>query len=108
MTITRKNKIIVAVALTKDARDSLLERVLSDAGFARIPSDARKLISRSIQDVDLDGCFFVAAADYRFGYSDLINQRLIRMAMQGIPVFISAKIIPNHYLQFCEVIYPEL
>lgn len=89
----------------KARRDELLSKLIIAAGMAKLPSTAKQIISRSISDVDLDTCFFVAVQDFNFSRSHLITQKLIRMAIQGIPVFVSAKHIPNQVLQFCEVYY---
>lgn len=103
--IERKCKIIVAQGNDKARRDELLSKLIIAAGMAKLPSTAKQIVSRSISDVDLDTCFFVAVQDFNFSRSHLITQKLIRMAIQGIPVFVSAKHIPNQVLQFCEVYY---
>ncbi|MBE6224138.1 MAG: hypothetical protein IJN06_07065 [Bacteroidales bacterium] len=103
--IERKCKIMVAQSNDRGRREELLGKMLVGAGMAKLPSTAKQIISRSISDVDLDTCFFVAVQDFNFSRSHLITQKLIRMAIQGIPVFVSAKHIPNQVLQFCEVYY---
>lgn len=107
MRLQRKNKVMVALTADKDARDRLLQEMLVDAGFCKITSDARKIISKSIYDIDVDTAFFVAAADFRFNENHVVSQRLIRMALVGIPVFISTKHVPNQYQPFCEIIFPR-
>ena len=101
--LERKCKIMVAQGNDKARREELLLKMIVAAGMAKLPSTARQIVSRSISDVDLDTCFFVAVQDFNFNRSHLITQKLIRMAIQGIPVFVSAKHIPNPMLQFCEV-----
>ncbi|MBR4094708.1 MAG: hypothetical protein IKK23_04825 [Bacteroidales bacterium] len=103
--IERKCKIMVAQSNDKGRREELLLKMIIAAGMAKLPSTARQIVSKSILDVDLDTCFFVAVHDFNFSRSHLITQKLIRMAIQGVPVFISAKHIPNQVLQFCEVYY---
>lgn len=103
--IERKCKIMVAQSNDKVRRDELLTKMIIAAGMAKLPSTARQIISKSVSDVDLDTCFFVAVQEFNFSRSHLITHKLIRMAMQGIPVFVSAKHIPNQVLQFCEVFY---
>ena len=103
--IERKCKIMVAQSNDKTRRDELLIQMIVAAGMAKLPSTARQIISKCISDVDLDTCFFVAVQEFNFSRSHLITHKLIRMAMQGIPVFVSAKHIPNQVLQFCEVFY---
>jgi len=107
MRLQRKNRVMVALATEKDTRNRLLQEMMVNAGFCKISSDARKIIEKGINDVDLDTAFFIAAYDFRFNESHVISQRLIRMAMQGVPVFISTKHVPNQYLQFCEIIFPQ-
>ena len=96
---------MVAQNNDKMRRDELLSKLIIAAGMAKLPSTAKQIVSRSISDVDLDTCFFVAVQDFNFTRSHLITHKLIRMAIQGIPVFVSAKHIPNSVLQFCEVYY---
>lgn len=96
---------MVAQSNDKARRDELLTKMIIAAGMAKLPSTARQIISKSVSDVDLDTCFFVAVQEFNFSRSHLITHKLIRMAMQGIPVFVSAKHIPNQVLQFCEVFY---
>lgn len=103
--IERKCRIMVAQSNDKARREELLLKMLVGAGMAKLPSTAKHIVTRSISDVDLDTCFFVAVQDFNFSRSHLITQKLIRMAIQGIPVFVSAKHIPNQVLQFCEVYY---
>ena len=96
---------MVAQSNDKGRREELLLKMIVAAGMAKLPSTAKQIVSKSILDVDLDTCFFVAVQDFNFSRSHLITQKIIRMAIQGIPVFISAKHIPNQVLQFCEVYY---
>ncbi len=96
---------MVAQSNDKSRREELLLKMIVAAGMAKLPSTAKQIVSRCISDVDLDTCFFVAVQEFNFSRSHLITQKLIRMAIQGIPVFISAKHIPNQVLQFCEVYY---
>lgn len=108
MRVERKNKIIVAVAADKQTRDKLLQSLLVAAGFAKITSDAKKIISVSINDIDIDSALFIAAYDINFAKSDMLTQRLIRLALMGVPVLVSAKKIPNQVLPFCDIHYFEI
>lgn len=101
--LERKYKIIVAQSNDKVRRDELLLKLLMAAGMAKLPSTAKHLVAKSISDLDLDTCFFVAVQDFNFTRSHLITNKLIRLSLQGVPVFLSAKHIPNQVLQFCEV-----
>lgn len=102
-TIERKFKIMVAQSNDRGRREELLLKMIVAAGLAKLPSTAKHIVSKSISDIDLETCFFVAVQDFNFSRSHLVTHQLIRMAMQGIPVFVSAKHIPNQVLQFCEV-----
>lgn len=107
MRLKRKHKIIVACANDKIVRQKLLCELLVDAEFARITSDAMKICKSKIDDCNLDNAFFVAVSDFNFSSSHVITHRLLRMALQGIPVFVAAKNVPNQFIQFCEISYPE-
>lgn len=103
MKLHRQHKIMVAYSVDRDRRDAILARMLTRAGFAITPGQAKSIIRPNISDIDLETCFFVAVSNFNFSRSHLITQTLIRMAMAGIPVFISTRHIPNHLLQFCDV-----
>lgn len=107
MRLKRKNKIIVACSIDKVLRQRLLCELLVDAEFARISSDAAKICKTRVDDANLDNAFFVAVSDFNFQSSHVITHRLLRMAIQGIPVFLACKNVPNQFLQFCEIFYPE-
>ena len=99
-TIERKYKIMVVQSNDRGRREELLLQMIVAAGLAKLPSTAKQIVSKSISDIDLETCFFVAVQDFNFRRSHLVTHQLIRMAMQGIPVFVSAKHIPNQVLQF--------
>ena len=105
MKIKRTYRIIVALSSSKEQGIELLAESLVSAGLAAIKSDAKKIIKKSISDVNLDDCFIVACS-HDFRRSALVNSRLIRMAIAGTPVFLSCKTVPDQLLQFCDVIYP--
>lgn len=108
MKLNRKNKIIVASALDKTLRDKLLCELLVDAGFAKISSDAAKIIKHKLDDCDLDKAFFIAVYDFKFTDSHVLTHRLLNMSLHGVPIFIGCKNIPNQYAPFCEIFYPEI
>lgn len=105
--IERKYKIIAAVSNDRIRREELLCSLIVAAGMARTPGAAKQIISRSISDLSLETCFFVAVQNFNFCRSHLITQKLVRLALQGVPVFLSVRNIPNQILQFCEVYYAE-
>lgn len=105
MKIRRTYRIVVALSSSKEKGADLLAECLVAAGLASIKSDAKKIIKKSIADVDMDDCFIVACP-HDFRRSALVNTRLIRMAVSGTPVFLSCKTVPDPLLQFCDIIYP--
>lgn len=107
MKLKRKYKMMVAFANDKVVRQKLLCELLVDAEFARITSDALKICKSKVDDCNLDTAFFVAVSDFNFQASHVITHRLIHLSLQGVPVFIGCKTIPNQFLQFCEIYYPE-
>lgn len=85
----------------------MLCQALVSAGFAQINSDAGKVIKHSITEVDLDGCFFIAVDHYDFSRNNAVNNRLIRLALSGVPVFLGSRNVPNTISSFCNLIFPE-
>lgn len=107
-TIQRNYLINVVVSQDKDIAIKMLSKCLVAAGFTAIASDAKKIISKSIYDVELDGCFFVAVSRCDLGKCPvIIVHKLMRMALSGIPVFITSRNVPVWACPFCNVIYPE-
>lgn len=104
MNLRRSNKIIAVIGTDKKKRAELFCDVIVAAGMARIRSDAVKIASKSVSDIDLDGAFIVLVSNFSFSESDYITGKLIRMALMGIPVIVGVSRIPNALLQFCEVI----
>ena len=104
--LTRNYKINAVVTSDRDRAAKTLCMALVRAGFAAVPSDAKKIISPDVSALDLDGCFFVALSSYDWKKSDYVNSQLIRMAISGVPVFLCCRNVPNEMLQFCSTISP--
>lgn len=104
MNLRRTNKIITVVGTDKKRRlDIFLDAIIA-AGLARIRSDAGKIAFKSVSDIDLDGAFVILLSNFSFTESDYVSQKLVRLALMGVPVIVGVSKIPNQYLQFCEVI----
>ena len=53
MTIKKENKIMVIIAPTADDREQLMSRLAVRLGFAKVPSDGKKIIHTDIYSIDL-------------------------------------------------------
>lgn len=105
--LKKGNKIYVVVSPDPDIRMHMLSRLAVRLGFARIPSDAEKIISYGIADVDLATAYFVFCRDYSFRGAVITNQRLYEMAARGICVAVGVRRIPREYQFICQALYPE-
>jgi len=95
---------VAVIGTDRKRRLDLFLDTITAAGLARIRSDAAKIAYKSVSDIDLDGAFVVLASNFSFTDSDYVSQKLVRLAMMGVPVIVGVSKIPNQYLQFCEVI----
>lgn len=105
--IKKENKIHVVVAPTPEEREQLIARLAVRLGFARVPSDAIKIISRDIHSVDLSTAYFVLCSSYYFRGAIITNQRLYELAARGICVLVGVKSIPREYEMITQVYYPS-
>lgn len=105
--IKKSNKIFAVVSPDPDERMRMLSRLAVSLGFARIPSDAEKIIHLGIGDYDLATSYFVFCRDYSFRGAVLTNQKLYEMAARGICVAIGVRYVPREYQFLCESFYPE-
>ena len=62
MPIKKENKIMVIVAPSADDRELLISRLAVRLGFAKVPSDAKKIIRKDIYSVDLATAILCYAA----------------------------------------------
>lgn len=102
----KQNKIIVVVDPTLKNRRETIGRLLVDMGFARIKTDAAKLIRSSPHDFDLQSAYFVVADNYNLRSSPLTTQRLLEMACRGMAVVVGSRSLPREFEFCCQVIYP--
>ncbi len=105
--LKKDNKIFVVVSPDPDERMRMLTRLAVRLGFARIPSDAEKIVELSIADCNLQTSYFILCRDYNFRGAVITNQRLYEMAARGICVALGARSIPREYQFICQVFYPE-
>lgn len=105
--LKKENKIYVCISPDPDIRMKMLSRLAVRIGFARIPSDAEKIVSLGIGDIDLSRAYFVFCRDYSFRGAVLTNQRLYEMAARGICVAVGARYVPREYQFICQALYPE-
>ena len=57
---------MVIVAPSADDRELLISRLAVRLGFAKVPSDAKKIIRKDIYSVDLATAYFVLCSNYSF------------------------------------------
>lgn len=103
----RSNKIMVVISPDHELRERMIKRLLVSVGFACTPSDAGKLIRKSVHDIDLSEVFFVCASLYNFRESPITTQRLYELAARGIAVIVGVRKIPPEFEFFCSTYYPE-
>lgn len=105
--ISKEHKILVAVAPTIEEQERLMARLAVRFGLARIPSDAMKLISHDVYDIDLSTAYFVMASGYNFRGATITNQRLYELAARGLLVLVGAKRIPREYEFICRAFFED-
>ena len=99
-------KIIVCLAEREEQRIEMIAKLLVEHHFARIKSDAKKIIRQSPYDIDLAGAYFVAASSFNFRTSANTAQRLFEMALRGNLILLGARKVPPEMEFLCEVYYP--
>lgn len=107
MTIKKENKIMVVIAQTSDERELLISRLAVRLGFAKVPSDAKKIIRKDIYSIDLPTAYFVLCNNYNFRGSIVTTQRLYELAARGICVVVGVKSLPREYELIAQVFYPD-
>ena len=107
MPIKKENKIMVIVAPSADDRELLISRLAVRLGFAKVPSDAKKIIRKDIYSVDLATDYFVLCSNYSFRSSIITTQRLYERAARGICVVVGVKSLPREYELISQVFYPD-
>lgn len=107
MTIKKENKIMVVIAQSADDRELLISRLAVRLGFAKVPSDAKKIIRKDIYSIDLPTAYFILCNNYNFRGSIVTTQRLYELAARGICVVVGVKSLPREYELISQVFYPD-
>lgn len=98
---------MVAVSPDTEVRKKMLARIAVNYGFARIHSDAAKIVCNDIRSIDLSTAYFVLCDNYNFRGATLTNQRLYEMAARGLFIAVGVRSIPREYEFICKAFYPE-
>lgn len=98
---------MVVVSPDPVIRDRTLKRLIVKLGFAVTPTDAGKIIKRSVHDIDLSAAYFAFADLYNFRSSPITTQRLYELAARGIAVVVGVRKLPPEFEFFCSAFYPE-
>ena len=104
--IKKENKIYVIVSTDPHEREQPIARLAVRLNFARVPSDALKIISKEIYSIDLNTAYFVLCSNYNFRGSVITTQRLYELAARGICVVVGVKSLPREYEMMAQVFYP--
>ena len=107
MTIKKENKIMVVIAPSSDDRELFISRLAVRLGFAKVPSDAKKIIRKDIYSFDLPTAYFILCSNYNFRGSVITTQRLYELAARGICVVVGVKSLPREYELISQVFYPD-
>ena len=100
-------KIFVVISPDTNERKKMLARLAVKLGFARVPSDAMKIITPDIHTLDLSTAYFVLCSDYNFRGASVTNQRLYEMAARGLCVAVGVRSLPREYELICQPFFPE-
>lgn len=100
-------KIFVVISPDANERKKMLARLAVKLGFARVPSDAMKIIASDIHTLDLSTAYFVLCSDYNFRGASVTNQRLYEMAARGLCVAVGVRSLPREYEFVCQAFFPE-
>lgn len=104
--IKKENKIQVVIAATSQEREQMISRLAVRYGFARIASDAAKIIRQDIYSIDLATAYFVMCSSYNFRGSVITTQRLYELSARGICVIVGVKSLPREYEFIAQTFYP--
>ena len=101
----KDNKILVVVDPDPVERRRIIARLAVRLGFARIPSDAQKIIVDDLADVDLSTAYFVLCSTHNFRGAPITNQRLYELAARGLLVLVGTRYLPREYEFICRTFY---
>ena len=100
------NKIKVVLCADDATRLNGVARLAVRCGFARTLSDAKKIVSPGIPELQ-GPCYFVLSSSYNFRSSPYTNQRLFEMAARGMAVIVGCRSLPREYEFLCDVFSPD-
>ena len=103
----KANKIIVVVSPDKAQRQTMIQRLTIQLGFARTMGDAAKIIRQTPYDYDLASCYFVLAESYNLRESPITTQRLYELSVMGIAVVVGTKRVPPEMEFLCDIYTPQ-
>lgn len=106
--IKKENKLFVVIHNDTRIRKQMIAKLATKLGFAKIPSDAAKLIRADISDyLNLGTAYFILCGNYNFKDSPETNHRLYEMAARGLAVIVGVRSLPSEYEFISQCIYPE-
>lgn len=103
--VMKQNKLIVAVHPDPAIREKILKRLIAERRFALTASDAGKLISPSLADINLQEAYFVIADNVNLRDSPITRQRLYEMAARGMAVIIGTRKLQAEFEFICEAYF---
>ncbi|MGL4853164.1 MAG: hypothetical protein ACRC3Z_11070 [Phocaeicola sp.] len=103
----KENKIHVVIAHSKEEREHMIAVLAVKKGFAKIKSDALKIVRSDIYSVNIATAYFVMCSTYNFRGSSISTQRLYELAAKGLFVCVGVKSLPREYEFFSQSYYPE-
>lgn len=95
----------MAVASDDKERRAIIRRLLVRLNFAAIPSDADKLIKKSVYDIDLSDAYYVCVENFNFRDSEITRHRLYEMAARGMAVIVGVRRLPREFEFICQAVY---
>ena len=98
---------MVVIAQSSDDRELFISRLAVRLSFAKVPSDAKKIIRKDIYSFDLPTAYFILCSNYNFRGSGITTQRLYERAARGICVVVGVKSLPREYELISQVFYPD-
>lgn len=98
---------MVIISEDSKQRERMVRHLIVKLGFAKIPSDASKIISKDIRFIDISTAYFVFCINYNFHTSPITNQRLYELAARGIAIILAVRRLPCEYEVMSQTIYPS-
>ena len=103
----KQNKIKVCISYDRGTRQRMLSQLAIQAGFARIPSDALKIMQPELYSINPHEAYFILTDDYNFRGNSILNQKLFELAARGLFVAVGVRALPREYQFLCEAYYQE-